>query len=68
MLGLASALMGASRANTAFDADDVSFSMTGSKSMGDGSIRFKSDGKPDVVVDVDMFETGGGYAYYDEKD
>jgi hypothetical protein len=36
--------------------------------MGDGSIRFKSDGKPDVVVDVDMFETGGGYAYYDEKD
>lgn len=68
MMFLATALVSASRANAAFDADDVSFSMDDAESAGDSVVHFEGTGLSDVSVDVELFETGGGYVYYDTKD
>lgn len=68
MMFLAQAVMSAARANAALGARDVSFVQSGGTKVGSATLWVSEIGGSgeDVAVEVDVFETAGGYLYYDE--
>lgn len=68
MMFLAQAVLSAARANAAIDAQDVSFVQGEGTRVGGAMLRVSEIGVlgESVTTDVDVFETEGGYLYYDE--
>ena len=68
MMFLAQAVMSAARANAALEAQDVSFVQGEGTKVGSATLEVSELGGAgdSVTAEVDVFETEGGYLYYDE--